>query len=65
MKNYASGKIHGKYTEYHENGNLRSLGIYSKGKIVGEYFNYNRAGKLVETIFYKNGILSKVKKHYY
>ncbi|NBU92737.1 MAG: hypothetical protein EBS17_07855, partial [Flavobacteriia bacterium] len=48
--------LHGKYTEYHDNGKLRTQGQYKEGNPDGLWFHYHYNGKLFETGRYKDNI---------
>ena len=44
--NFKSGKVHGPWISYHENGQLWMRGSYKKGKLDGLVFVYQENGQL-------------------
>ena len=48
--------LDGKYTEYHDNGKLRTQGQYKEGNPDGLWLHYHYNGKLYETGRYKDNI---------
>jgi len=51
------GRRQGQWIEYHENGKVRSIGIFKNGFPVGEFLFYTEDGKLqAKNTFAENGI---------
>ena len=50
-------KKNGVYTEYYENGKLRTKQNYTNGKEQGEYINYSEEETIIEKAFYIDGKL--------
>jgi len=52
---YNSGRLHGVFTSYHDNGNVETKAEYKKGKLNGYHAKYNKYGSLMEEGFFDMG----------
>lgn len=48
--------LHGQYTEFYENKNLKKKGIFKKGLKKGKWKSWYKDGQLSEIVYYKNGL---------
>lgn len=49
IEKYKNGKLQGKYTEFHENGNIKITGRYKNNIKTGLWKCYNEKGKLISS----------------
>lgn len=52
------GRLHGKYVEYHDNGETAVEATYKKGELSGKYTSFHADGAPWITTTYKNGVIS-------
>lgn len=56
IQQYSSGKDHGKWTFFYENGSIETKGKFAFGDRVGKWKYYHRNGNLKQISKYKKGI---------
>lgn len=62
---YKNNKCNGPFTEYYENGTVRSKGSYKEDKLDGKVREFNEDGSLLLEKNYKNGMLNGDLVQYY
>ncbi len=47
VKHYVNNLLHGEYTYYWENGQIRFSGIFSENRRIGIWTNYDKNGAII------------------
>jgi antitoxin component YwqK of YwqJK toxin-antitoxin module len=61
---YRLGKLHGKYKEYYDDGQIKLEGEYNHGKQIGKEIFYSEGGRVLSSIEYVSGKMKDAKTYF-